>query len=277
MTLPTKSLAIEDYQAFADFLQRQCGIVLGDNKQYLVRSRLGPLMAAHHASMADLVREAMRPERSTLKTQVIEAMTTNETFWFRDTYPFELLQSEVLPDLARLGRRLKIWSAACSTGQEPYSLAMSLQEFRRKQPGRLLQGAEILATDLSSQVLAQAQAGEYDALAMARGLSEERKRQFFDCLGSGRMRIKPELRQSVSFRQQNLLESYLLLGRFDVIFCRNVLIYFSQESKQQILRQFAAALNPGGYLVLGASESIANLSSDFEMRRFPSGILYYRP
>ncbi|WP_281497790.1 CheR family methyltransferase [Ferrimonas balearica] len=274
MTLPTMSLAIQDYQAFADFLQRQCGIVLGDNKQYLVRSRLGPLMAAHHATMTDLIREAMRPESSALKTQVIEAMTTNETFWFRDGYPFDLLQSEVLPELAQPNRRLRIWSAACSTGQEPYSLAMSLLEYRRKNPGRLVQGGEILATDLSTKVLEQAQRGEYDALAMARGLSDTRKQQFFECLGSGRMKVKPEVRQSVMFRQQNLLDSYLLLGRFDVIFCRNVLIYFSPESKQKILRQFAAALNPGGYLFLGASESIANLSEDFEMCRYPAGILY---
>ncbi|MBY6186079.1 protein-glutamate O-methyltransferase CheR [Marinobacter hydrocarbonoclasticus] len=273
MTLPTKSLATQDYQAFADFLQNQCGIVLGDNKQYLVRSRLGPLMEAHHATMADLVREAMRPSGSALKTQVIEAMTTNETFWFRDGYPFELLKNEVLPEFSQPNRRVRIWSAACSTGQEPYSLSISLQEYRRKNPGRLVQGAEILATDLSSQVLEQAQRGEYDALAMARGLSEPRK-QFFECLGEGRMRVKPEVRQGITFRQHNLLESYLLLGRFDIIFCRNVLIYFSPENKQKILRQFAAALNPGGYLFLGASESIANLSDDFEMCRYPAGILY---
>lgn len=272
--MPTKSLAIQDYQAFADFLQRQCGIVLGENKQYLVRSRLGPLMAAHHATMTDLVREVMRPEGSALKTRVIEAMTTNETFWFRDGYPFELLQNEVLPEMSQGIGRVRIWSAACSTGQEPYSLAMSLQEYRRKNPGRLMQGGEILATDLSTKVLEQAQSGEYDALAMGRGLSDIRKQQFFDCLGEGRMKVKPEIRQGISFRQHNLLDSYLLLGRFDIIFCRNVLIYFSPENKQKILRQFAAALNPGGYLFLGASESIANLSDDFEMCRYPAGILY---
>ncbi|GAA4890597.1 protein-glutamate O-methyltransferase CheR [Ferrimonas pelagia] len=273
--MANKTLANNEYQAFADFLSQHSGIVLGDNKQYLVRSRLAPLMEQYqHSTLAELVHASMQMGQHQLKTDVIEAMTTNETFWFRDVYPFELFKAPILTDLAGQGRRLRIWSAACSSGQEPYSLAMSLQEFRLRNPGRLMQGAEILATDIDNQILAQAQRGEYDALAMARGLTEERRRQYFEAMPAGAARVKPEIRNAVTFRRANLLDSYVLLGKFDVIFCRNVLIYFSPESKRQILRQFAAALNPGGYLMLGASESMANLCDAFEMVRYPSGILY---
>ncbi|SHI09243.1 chemotaxis protein methyltransferase CheR [Ferrimonas marina] len=270
-------LCPDQYQRFASFLQQQSGIELGDNKQYLVRSRLTPLLERHnHSTLADLVHAAMQMGQHQLRTEVVEAMTTNETFWFRDGYPFELMLTEVLPELAGRVGRPRIWSAACSSGQEPYSLAMTLQEFRLKNPGRLMQGAELLATDIDNQILAQAQAGEYDALAMARGLTEQRKQRFFEPLERGRMRIKPELRQAVSFRRANLLDSYVLLGKFDVIFCRNVLIYFSPDNKRKILRQFAAALNPGGYLFLGASESLSGLADEFEMVRYPGGMVYRR-
>ncbi|SDK05568.1 MCP methyltransferase, CheR-type [Ferrimonas sediminum] len=272
--MPTKTLAPTEYQTFAAFLQKQCGIVLGDNKQYLVRSRLSPLMKSFQvASLSELVKQSMRPEQGKLRMAVIEAMTTNETFWFRDNYPYQLLSEQLLPELAKLGRPIRIWSSACSSGQEPYSMAMIAQETRQKRPGMLMSGIDIVATDLSTQILDQAKAAEYDELALTRGLSPERRKQFFQPSAKG-MKVKDEVRRMVNFRQLNLLDSYALLGKFDIIFCRNVLIYFSAEDKGKILRQFAAALNPGGYLVLGASESLAGLSDQFEMLRFPEGIIH---
>ncbi|MGM8892075.1 CheR family methyltransferase, partial [Psychrobacter sp. 1Y1] len=199
-------------------------------------------------SLSDVVKHSMKPTERQLRTEVIDAMTTNETLWFRDRYPFELLSSTILPTFSRLGRPVKIWSAACSSGQEPYSLAMTILEHQQRKPGSLPASASILATDLSPSMLERCKNAQYDNLALGRGLSDERKRQFFDALPSGNMVVKDNVKRLVNFRAHNLLESYTLLGKFDIIFCRNVLIYFSPEAKRKILRQFAAALNPNGIL-----------------------------
>lgn len=293
--MPNKSLEDVEYNQFRLFLEQHSGIVLGENKQYLVRSRLAPLMGQHNLpSLSDLVRQSMKPTARQLRVEVIDAMTTNETLWFRDSYPFELLQNQLLPKYTRLGRPLKIWSAACSSGQEPYSLAMSVLEYQQLKPVSLPLGCSILATDLSPTMLARCKLGLYDSLALGRGLSASRKRQFFDpvvekeenglatsarfhrSVDAGRMAIKENVKRMVNFRAHNLLENYSLLGKFDIIFCRNVLIYFSPESKQKILRQFAAALNPKGILFLGASESISGLSEEFDMVRCHPGIYYQK-
>ncbi len=275
--MPNKSLAENEYHQFRLFLEQHSGIVLGENKQYLVRSRLAPLMGKYNLpSLSDVVKHSMKPTERQLRTEVIDAMTTNETLWFRDRYPFELLANTILPNYSRLGRPIKIWSAACSSGQEPYSLSMTILEHQQRRPGKLPSGASILATDLSPSMLERCKKAEYDNLALGRGLSEERKRQFFDTLPSGNMAIKNNVKQLVNFRAHNLLESYTLLGKFDIIFCRNVLIYFSPEAKRKILRQFAAALNPNGILFLGASESIAGLSEEFDMIRCNPGIYYQK-
>ncbi|MCL1057814.1 protein-glutamate O-methyltransferase CheR [Shewanella gelidimarina] len=275
--MPNKSLAENEYHQFRLFLEQHSGIVLGDSKQYLVRSRLAPLMGKYNLpSLSDVVKHSMKPTERQLRTEVIDAMTTNETLWFRDRYPFELLFNSILPNYSRLGRPVKIWSAACSSGQEPYSLSMTILEYQQRKPGTLPGGASILATDLSPTMLERCKNAEYDNLALARGLSDERKRHFFDALPSGNMVIKNNVKQLVSFRAHNLLENYTLLGKFDIIFCRNVLIYFSPEAKRKILRQFAAALNPKGILFLGASESIAGLSDEFDMVRCNPGIYYQK-
>ncbi|MCL1093737.1 CheR family methyltransferase [Shewanella kaireitica] len=275
--MPNKSLAENEYHQFRLFLEQHSGIVLGENKQYLVRSRLAPLMGKYNLpSLSDVVKHSMKPTERQLRTEVIDAMTTNETLWFRDRYPFELLANTLLPNYSRLGRPIKIWSAACSSGQEPYSLSMTILEHQQRRPGKLPSGANILATDLSPSMLERCKKAEYDNLALGRGLSDERKRQFFDTLPSGNMVIKNNVKQLVNFRAHNLLESYTLLGKFDIIFCRNVLIYFSPEAKRKILRQFAAALNPNGILFLGASESIAGLSEEFDMIRCNPGIYYQK-
>jgi chemotaxis protein methyltransferase CheR len=275
--LNNKDLQQNEYDQFRSFLEQQCGIVLGENKQYLVKSRLAPLMARFDVgSLSELVSKTLGPHERQLRAAVVDAMTTNETLWFRDQYPFELLQNRLFPEFKELRRPVKIWSAASSCGQEPYSISMSVAEFQAKQPGVLKMGAQIIGTDISNTMLDMCKNGEYDALALARGLSAERRKKFFTDSGNGMAKVNDTLKKQVSFRHLNLLDSYALMGKFDIIFCRNVLIYFSPEVKAKIIKQFAQALNPKGYLFLGASESMAGLSDEFDMVRCNPGIIYQK-
>lgn len=262
------------YQVFRQFLQTNCGILLGENKQYLVSSRLTTLMSKHNISdLAHLVELAGRRGVS-LRQEIIDAMTTNETLWFRDSYPFSVLQERFVPELAQQGQPLRIWSAACSSGQEPYSISMSLQELLTRNPRALPSGYEIIGTDISGNVLQQAEAGVYDSLALSRGLSDERRSRFFQPLDASRWQIKAGVRERIKFRSLNLLDSFQPMGRFQVIFCRNVLIYFSVELKSDIINRMAKLLTPRGYLVLGSSESVTGLSEQFEMVHCRPGIVY---
>lgn len=269
------SISDQEYKEFSRFLESQCGIVLGDNKQYLVRSRLTPLLSRYgYAHLSELLKHTLTGMNRDLRMSVVDAMTTNETLWFRDTYPFQLLTDKLFPELGKSGRPIKIWSAASSSGQEPYSIAMTALEQQMKKPGTLPGGVQIVGTDISTTMLNQCKEGVYDSLALARGLSPERKKLFFEPYGDNKMRVVERVRKLTTFRPLNLLESYSLLGKFDIIFCRNVLIYFAPEVKSKILNQFAASLNPGGYLMLGASESLAGLTDRFEMIRCNPGIVY---
>ena len=271
-----KTISDSTYKQFASFLEVQCGIVLGDNKQYLVKSRLLPLVTEFKLeSLTELIEQAMGVRNRRLRTMVIDAMTTNETLWFRDRYPFELLTSKLFPELLDTKKNIKIWSSASSSGQEAYSIAMTALEYKKNKPSSNL-SVQIIGTDISDSMLAQCKVAEYDNLALSRGLSDTRKRQFFVPVGSdgNKMQIKPEVKTLTSFKSLNLLDSYGSLGKFDVIFCRNVLIYFANDVKSKILNQFATALNPGGYLILGASESLSGLTDRFEMVRCNPGIIY---
>ncbi|WP_407296699.1 CheR family methyltransferase [Stutzerimonas zhaodongensis] len=266
-----------DFDQFRIFLEKTCGILLGSNKQYLVSSRLNKLMEQQGIkTLGDLVRKIQAQPRSGLREQVVDAMTTNETLWFRDTYPFEVLRSRVLPELLKNapGQRLRIWSAACSSGQEPYSLSMTIDEYERLSPGQPKTAVQIVATELSGAMLAASKAAEYDSLAIARGLSSERLQRYFDVKSPGRWVVKSTVRSRVEFRVQNLLDSYAVLGKFDVVFCRNVLIYFSADVKKDILKRIHATLKPGGYLFLGASEALNGLPELYQMVQCSPGIIY---
>ncbi|KMV29683.1 protein-glutamate O-methyltransferase [Photobacterium swingsii] len=264
----------QEYKDFCRFLEAQCGIVLGDSKQYLVRSRLSPLVSRFSlSSLSELLQLVISGRNRELRVAAVDAMTTNETLWFRDGYPFTVMSDKILPELAANKRPLKIWSAASSSGQEPYSLAMTILETQARRPG-LLSSVSITATDISQTMLDTCRAGAYDNLALSRGLSPERRRMFFEDNGDGRMKVNDKVKRMVNFRPQNLKDSYALLGKFDIIFCRNVLIYFSPEMKSKVLNQMAASLNPGGYLFLGASESLTGLTDKFEMIRCNPGIIY---
>ncbi len=269
-------IAAADYERFCRFLEQACGITLGTNKEYLLHSRLGNLLNQSYAgSMTSLLRDLESGRVPTVREQVIDAMTTNETLWFRDGSPFEILGRVLLPELAK-GRKqpVRIWSAACSSGQEPYSISMIVAEFQAAHPGVLNAEVEILATDISPSVLAQAVAGRYDQIAIGRGLSLERQRRYFSADGPY-LRIQPAIAKRITFKEVNLLKPFGALGQFDIIFCRNVLIYFSTANKQLILSKLARQLGPRGYLFLGGSEPIVNYSSDFETLRALQGV-YYR-
>ncbi len=266
-----------DFEQFRVFLEKTCGILLGTNKQYLVTSRLNKLMEQQGLkTLGDLVRKIQAQPRSGLRELVVDAMTTNETLWFRDTYPFEVLKSRVLPEMLKAGSgpRLRIWSAACSSGQEPYSLSMAIDEFERSSPSQPKTGVQIVATELSGTMLAACKAAEYDSLAIARGLSAERLQRYFDVKAPGRWAVKAPIRSRVEFRVQNLLDSYAGLGKFDIVFCRNVLIYFSADVKKDILKRIHATLRPGGYLFLGASEALNGLPELYQMVQCSPGIIY---
>lgn len=264
----------QGYLRFCELLQQRSGIVLGDSKQYLVTSRLSQLMREQQlANLSDLVDRLQRNQPMGLMQQVIDAMTTNETMWFRDGYPFEVLRKELFPNHTG-SAPMAIWCAACSSGQEPYSIAMTAEEYRAEPKAKIFAGIRIVATDISAQMLQAARDGIYDSLAVARGLSPERKKKFFDPLPDGRWQVKASLKSSISYQPMNLLSMPYSIGPFDVIFCRNVLIYFSPQVKQQVLAALTARLKRGGVLFLGGSESLGELSERFEMIRCQPGIMY---
>jgi chemotaxis protein methyltransferase CheR len=271
-----KELSSESYEKFCHFLHEKSGILLGGAKQYLVRSRMVPLM--HRFAVADLntlILQIVLQRNRTMTQAALEAMTTNETLWFRDKYPFEILLSTLLPLLADKQNKLRIWSAASSTGQEAYSISMTVVEFLRTNRSAFNAGVEILGTDLSSDVIKTASSGNYDMLSMNRGLSDEFKTRYFTLNPDKSMTVVPDVKRRVSFRQFNLTSSFSSLGKFDVVFCRNVLIYFDAERKTRILQDISACLQPEGSMLLGASESLGNASNKFKMITQPSG-LYYR-
>ncbi|WP_332873976.1 protein-glutamate O-methyltransferase CheR [Amphritea pacifica] len=268
----------QEFDQFCQFLEQACGILLAKHKQYLVESRLSKILIdGQFDSLGQLVLTLERPGNSLLKEQVINAMTTNETLWFRDIHPYEILKDKLLPELAEKQagtQRLKVWSAACSTGQEPYSISMIIDEFKDQNPAAFRLGEEIIATDISTRVLEQARLAEYEMLALGRGLSQDRLKKFFVPGKHDGWSLLPKIKKRVTFREMNLLGAYTGIGPCDIVFCRNVLIYFSSERKREILTKIHKTLKPGGYLLLGASESIGELNNLFEMVHCRPGIIY---
>lgn len=275
MQAPTGELSHEAFQAFKEFLYLHTGITLADDKRYLVQSRLNHLLLETGMStLSELVDKLIQDALpSQVRTRLIDAMTTNETFWFRDAQQFELLQKQLLPTLSRRLRPIRIWSAACSTGQEPYSISMCVHEAMRFNPSLKIE-VQILATDLASSVLETARRAIYSDLVMARGLPEDFKQRYFLPHPDG-WQLKPEITRPVRFQQLNLLNSFAALGKFDLIFCRNVLIYFAPERRREILERMTASLNPKGYLFLSSTESLpSELDSLFPVLAF--GVRYYQ-
>ncbi len=275
MSLNNKKITPKEYNDFRKYLQDACGILLGDGKEYLVESRLNALIKKYEiSSLSELFNALYAGRLPQLKVAVIDAMTTNETFWFRDTAHFKILSEDIFGAAeSTVGKSLRIWSAACSSGQEPYTISMEVQRYLSKNPGKLRGGVEVVATDISTHVLEEARRGVYNGMSIARGLSREQREQFFVKEGDD-FAVHPDIKKRVRFQEINLSSSYDRLGKFDVIFCRNVLIYFSNELKQDILSRMAKALKPGGYLFLGSTESLTQHSKHFKMVRRHGGIAY---
>ena len=263
-----------DYDYLRGILKQRSGLDLSADKQYLVESRLVPLARkAGLAGIPDLVQK-MKGSAESLTTEVVEAMTTNETFFFRDKVPFDHLRDTILPALlqSRASRKsLRIWSAACSTGQEPYSIAMCLKEKAAQLAGWRI---EIVGTDLSQEVLEKSRAGIYSQFEVQRGLPIQLLVKYFAQVGE-LWQLNSEIRGMVQFRQLNLLQDFSSLGKFDVVFCRNVLIYFDQETKTQIFERIAKVTEPDGMLMLGAAESVVGITNAF--RPVPDKRGLYQP
>jgi len=263
-----------DYEYLRKILKDHSGLDLSADKQYLIESRLLPLSRKCGVSGISELVQKMKAGSSSITAQVVEAMTTNETFFFRDKVPFEHFRDAIVPDVlkARAGRKsIRIWCAAGSTGQEPYSLAMSLKEM-----GAALAGwrIEIIATDLSTEVLEKSKSGVYSQFEVQRGLPIQMLVKYFTQTGE-LWQLNPDIRAMVQHRQLNLLQDFSHLGTFDVIFCRNVLIYFDQDAKINIFDRLARVLEPDGVLALGAAESVVGISDAF--RSCPERRGLYRP
>jgi len=263
-----------DYEFLRKLLKERSGLDLSTDKQYLVDSRLAPLARRNGlAGISELVQK-MKSGAAALTTEVVEAMTTNETFFYRDKVPFDHLRETIMPALlqSRASRRsLRIWSAACSTGQEPYSIAMCLKEMAQALSGWRV---EIIATDLSQEVLEKAKAGIYSQFEVQRGLPIQLLVKYFKQTGE-LWQISADIRGMVQHRQLNLLQDFSNLGRFDVIFCRNVLIYFDQETKANIFERISKIIEPDGMLMLGAAESVVGITDAF--RPYPDRRGLYQP
>jgi chemotaxis protein methyltransferase CheR len=253
-----------DYEFCCRFLEERSGLSLGENKGYLLEGRLVPIAKAHGlAELSELVAAVRRSPIGPLADAMIEAMTTNETLFFRDKTPFDELKASILPPMleARANtRRLRIWSAAASTGQEAYSLAILLHDsFPQLADWRL----EIVGTDLSLAALERARAGVYSQFEVQRGLPIQTLVKHFQQTPAG-WRIQDHLRRGISFQSLNLMKPFQMLGMFDIIFCRNVLIYFESPLKREILERMERQLAPDGCVILGAAETVLGVTDRFE-------------
>ncbi|WP_181703211.1 CheR family methyltransferase [Chthonobacter albigriseus] len=253
-----------EYDYLRQFLKQRSGLVLSNEKQYLIESRLLPVARKSGlASITALVAKLRDPRESMLADAVVEAMTTNESFFFRDKVPFDHFTQVMMPAMLErraMKRQIRIWCAAASTGQESYSLAMCLKEMGSKLAGWRI---EIVGTDISNEVLDRAKAGVYSQFEVQRGLPIQMLLKYFVQNGD-QWTISNELRSMVQWKKFNLLESFAGLGQFDIVFCRNVLIYFDQPTKADILSRVSKTMTPDGFLVLGAAETVVGLTDAFK-------------
>src|SRR5262249_3849202 len=261
-----------DYDYLRKLLKERSGLVLSADKQYLVESRLLPLARkVGAANLADLLLKLKAPGAEPLIVDVVEAMTTNESFFFRDKIPFEHFRDYMMPTLLKARaaqRRIRVWCAAASTGQEPYSLAMSLKEMAAQVAGWRI---EIIATDLSNEVLEKARAGLYSQFEGQPDLPLQLLMKYLKQADES-WQISPETKAMVQYRPLNLLADFTHLGSFDVVFCRNVLIYFDQETKVSVLERLARITEPDGFLALGAAETVVGLTEVVKPLIDPRGL-----
>ena len=273
----TSTITREEMPVWSRYIKEICGIDLDESKGYLIETRLGSLLSEVGASnFSELFYKARADTSSRLRLKIIESITTNETSFFRDTSPFELLRHKLIPELMDRGSKtggrkpIRIWSAACSTGQEAYSTAIVFKELL----GDLSRhDIRILGTDISNRVVAQASYGEYSRLELERGLEPEKLARHFAVSGD-RWKVRDEIRSLVSFRTMNLLEPYTMPHSFDIIFCRNVAIYFNEADKIRMYRNILKYLAKDGCLIIGSTESITGLCPELEPKRHLRSVFY---
>jgi len=290
-------LSHQEFELLRHYIHNICGLAISDNKTYLIRQRLEPLvLKAGCSSFSEFYNKLRKGDSDgnkilpQVEEKIINAITTHETSFFRDGHPFETFKEFLLPQLAktiiqrksyskhRKGAKVRLWSAGTSTGQEPYSLAILIHEFTDNSvlPSNVVkEDFGLLATDISSTMIAKSMTAEYSQFEIKRGLNSERLRNFF-FKEKERWTIKSQIRKMVEFRQINLIEPFRMLGGFDVILCRNVLIYFDNQTKSRILNQFNDILCENGWLILGATENIFSLSDKFNVFHFGETILYQK-
>lgn len=269
-------IAADDYRLMSDLLKQHSGLSLGVGRDYLLESRLPPVATTHNFAGLPALIAALRGSPSpALVKDICDAMTTGETLFFRDTAPFTVLQQNLLPDAvsrARAGNRnVRIWCAACSTGQEAYSVAMTIDQCRATLGSARI---DILASDYSSPTLARAKEGIYNQFEVQRGLPVQLLVRFFRQVPQG-FQIVPELRSQITFQEQNLLKPFSSNGLFDIIFIRNVLIYFDTATKKDVLERIVRQLNSGGVIVLGGTENTLGVT-DKMVRQAGLAIPVYR-
>ena len=270
----------EEVIVLSKYVADICGIFLDQSKAYLLENRLGGLVEKYGcSSYGQLHMKAKWDTEGTIEKEIIVAITTNETSFFRDTVPFELLKQKILGDLIDKRRSqssglfstpIRIWSAACSTGQEVYSIAIVLKELL---PDLNKFNIKILGTDISDRAIAQASYGQYNKFEIERGLSKERIEKYF--IRNGNVwKIKDELRAIATFKKYNLMRPIVSLGKFDIIFCRNVAIYFTPEGRAILFDKIGDVLEADGYLIVGATESLMNVCYKFEPKIYLSSVFY---
>lgn len=268
-----------EFDMISKYIMEISGIALSKGKEYLVETRLNPLMdQLGCTSYSDLHRKAKYDLTKDIEKKIIDAISTNETYFFRDKSPFTLIQHKIIPDL--IDRRsknktilkptIRLWSAANSTGQEIYSIAMALDEIGVTPPKYQI---KLLGTDISDAAIAQASYGRYNKFEVARGLEPKRLNKYFTQEGDY-WKIKDEIRSMVQFKKMNLMKPFVGLGKFDIILCRNVMIYFTEEDRRKIYANIAKVLEPDGYLIIGSTESLANNSDLFISKRYLNSIFY---
>ena len=268
-----------EFKLLRDFIEQHCGICLGEEKAYLIETRLAGLMVENGCpDFGSFYRLAKNDPSPALREKIIDAMTTNETLWFRDTHPFNILQDQILPAMAQEiidGRRfrIRIWSAACSTGQEPYSISMVIHEFCRTHPGIRPSHFEIVASDISPSALFLAKAGRFDENALKRGLPEDLRERYFTQQGTVAT-VNQEVKDLVTFRKFNLQNPLEVLGHFDIVFCRYVAIYFADDFKKHIYSGMARLLAPSGFLFVSAVESLRGINDEFVPLTAGGGLYY---
>lgn len=265
-------MRINDFDVYANLLKEKSGLTLTPDKSYLIESRLTPIAKQWGFESLDAMTVAMAgvPDQALIK-DVVEAMTTNETSFFRDNRPFDNLKNllnSFIKEKRGANKNLKIWCAACSSGQEPYSLAMMLEDLKPEYPGW---NFSITATDIDHKIIEQAKAGIYSQFEVQRGLPIQMLMNYFD-QNENNWHLKDTIKSKITFKYFNLLDSMASLGQFDIIFCRNVLIYFDPETKKQTLEKMRKQLASDGFLFLGGAETVMGITEEFAAAKDLRGV-----